>query len=148
MTELRPLSPAEAARGLRRAGTAARGFLGTDPVTQNDALLVRELTRREAQVYAAGGALVGCVPNRAQPRQAYVSSTSAGPEPVRALLEHLAGYQRRTSFVALVSEDGTDGAAAFLGAGFARTGVLPGHRYAGHAFHDVLVLVKEEPCRS
>jgi hypothetical protein len=145
MTELRALSPAEAVRGLRRAGAAARGFLGTDPVTQNDALLVRELTRREAQVYAAGGALVGCVPNRAQPRQAYVSSTSAGPEPVRALLGHLTTYQRRTSFVALVAEDG---AAAFLGAGFARTGVLPGHRYAGHAFHDVLVLVKEEPCRS
>ncbi|MEV4050089.1 hypothetical protein AB0J55_02780 [Amycolatopsis sp. NPDC049688] len=146
MTELKPLSPAEAARGLRRAGDAARGFLGTDPVTQNDALLVRELVRREAQVYAAGGALVGCVPNRAQPRQAYVSSTSAGPEPVRALLGHLATYHRRTSFVALVAADG--GAAAFLGAGFARTGVLPGHRYAGHAFHDVLVLVKEEPCRS
>ncbi|WP_206794120.1 hypothetical protein [Amycolatopsis sp. MtRt-6] len=145
MTELRPLSPAEAAQGLRRAGDAARGFLGTDPVTQNDALLVRELTRRGAQVYAAGGAVVGCVPNRAQPRQAYVSSTSAGPEPVRALLGHLTTYQRRTSFVALVPEDG---AAAFLGAGFARTGVLPGHHYAGHEFHDVLVLVKEEPCRS
>ncbi|MET8995646.1 hypothetical protein [Amycolatopsis sp. Hca4] len=145
MTELRPLSPAEAARGLRRAGTAARGFLGTDPVTQNDALLVRELTRREAQVYAAGGALVGCVPNRVQPRQAYVSSTSAGPEPVRALLRHLTAYQRRTSFVALVPGNG---AAAFLGAGFAHSGVLPGHHYAGHAFHDVLVLVKEESCRS
>ncbi|KDN21942.1 hypothetical protein [Amycolatopsis rifamycinica] len=145
MTDLRPLSPAEAVRGLRRAGDAARGFLGTDPVTQNDALLVRELTRREAKVYAAGGALVGCVPNRAQPRQVYVSSTSAGPEPVRALLGHLTTYQRRTSFVALV---GADGAAAFLGAGFARGGVLPGHHYAGHAFHDVLVLVKEEPCRS
>ena len=44
--------------------------------------------------------------------------------------------------------DSTGAAAAFLGAGFAHSGVLPGHHYAGHAFHDLLVLVKEEPCRS
>jgi hypothetical protein len=143
MTDLHPLSPATAAAELRRTGV--REFLGLDPVTQNDALLAAELTRRDARVFRAGDALVASAPNAQQPRQAFVATTVDDPAPVRALLDFLRTYHRRTSFLALVAVDAA-AVAAFTGAGFTLTGTLREHRYAGHAYHDLLMLVKEEAC--
>ncbi|GAA3226351.1 hypothetical protein GCM10020256_36720 [Streptomyces thermocoprophilus] len=74
---LRLLSPAQAAAELSAAGEAARGFLGLDPVTQNAALLGRELAHRDAVVLRYGETLLGCAVNPEQPRQAEVAVTAA-----------------------------------------------------------------------
>lgn len=149
MTDLRMLEPAAAAAALREAGPAARGFLGLDPVVQNDTLLARELARREVQVLRGGAGLLGFAPNPEQPRQAYVASTSTDPEPLRAFLAFLGSYRRCTSYVAQVPE-GAPGAEAFEGCGFARVGTLRAHRFASGAYRDVHVYYREgeEPCRS
>lgn len=159
LTGLHMLGPAEAAEALAgavRAGVAgaARGFLGTDPVTQNGALLAAELTRMGATVGQAGDALVGFAHRAGQPRQALVASTSGRPEPVAALLGFLRTYHRSTSYLALVP-DGSPAAAAFAGCGFRRAGVLREHRYGAGEYHDVLVyvakaadLTKAGTCRS
>lgn len=142
MTELRLLNAPAAAAALRDAGPPARGFLGVDPVSQNDPLLAGELTRSGAQVYRAGSAdgdaVVGYAPNRAQPRQAYVASTSADPGPVRALLTFLTTYRRCGSYVALLPA-GSAAIEAFTDCGFAEIGVLRGHRYQSGGYQDVLV---------
>jgi hypothetical protein len=137
---LRMLDPAGAAAALAEAGVVARGFLGTDPVTQNGALLAAELTRMGATVCQAGDALVGYAHRPGQPRQALVASTSAEPGPVAALLGFLRTYHRSTSCLALVP-DGSPAAAAFAGCGFRRAGVLREHRYGAGEYHDVLVYV-------
>jgi hypothetical protein len=126
--------------GLAAGGGAARGFLGTDPVTQNRALLAAELTRMGATVCQAGDALVGFAHRPGQPRQALVASTSGRPEPVAALLAFLRTYHRSTSYLALVP-DGSPVAAAFTGCGFRPAGVLREHRYGAGQYHDVLVYV-------
>src|SRR5580700_4570834 len=102
MTELRVLNCAEAAAALSRRPGSARGFLGLDPVTQNESLLAIELARIDAEVYAVGDELIGFAPNPSQPRQMYVASTSARPEPVAALLAFLRTYRRSSSYLALV----------------------------------------------
>jgi hypothetical protein len=133
---------------LRAAADGARGFLGLDPVTQNDSLLAAELTSLEAQLFSAGGPLVGFAPNTDQPRQAYVASTSSDPEPLRALLDFLVTYQRCTTFVAMVP-DGTAAVAGFESCGFEQTGVLPRHRWQNYDWQDVLVYVgRVGTCRS
>lgn len=139
MAELRMLAVAEAADELGTVPAAARGFLDLDPVTQNAAVLAAELTRRQAQVYRApDGTLLGYAPNPDQPGQAYVASTSARPEPVAALLEHLHAYRRTTSYVALVPA-GAAPAEAFTGCGFRCVGTLREHRYQSGRHVDVLV---------
>jgi hypothetical protein len=137
-----------AVAALRSATDSARGFLGLDPVTQNDSLLAAELTSLEAQLFGADGSLVGFAPNTDQPRQAYVASTSADPEPLRALLDFLVTYLRCTTFVAMVP-DGTAAVAGFERCGFERAGVLPRHRWQDYDWQDVLVYVgRVESCRS
>jgi hypothetical protein len=148
MTEIQRLEPDLAVAELRAAADSARGFLGLDPVTQNDALLASELKSLEAQLFSAGETLVGFAPNTDQPRQAYVASTSADPEPLRALLEFLSTYQRCTTFVAMVP-DGAESAAGFDACGFERVGVLPRHRWQNYGWQDVLVYVgRADACRS
>jgi hypothetical protein len=133
---------------LRSAAESARGFLGLDPVTQNDSLLAAELTSLEAQLFCADGPLVGFAPNTGQPRQAYVASTCADPEPLRALVDFLVTYQRCTTFVAMVP-DGAASVAAFEQCGFERAGVLPRHRWQDYDWQDVLVYVgRVDSCRS
>lgn len=140
------LDPDAAVTELRASAESARGFLGLDPVTQNDALLAAELKSMQAQLFTVGEALVGFAPNADQPRQAYVASTSNDPEPLRALLEFLATYQRCTSFVAMVPDGAEDGLAA---CGFERVGVLPRHRWQNYDWQDVLVYVgRADACRS
>jgi hypothetical protein len=150
MSELSLLSPARAAEALRAAAVSARGFLGLDPLTQNDPLLMAELAKQDAQVFRADEAtVVGCAPNPDRPRQFWLASTSADPEPVRALLGFLSTYQRSESYLALLAED-TDGAAAFTGCGFRPVGRLRAHRYQAGRYHDVLVYFAraEETCHA
>jgi hypothetical protein len=149
MADIRLLEPAAAAEALREAGAAARGFLGLDPVVQNDALLARELGQLDAQVLHGGAGLLGFAPNRAQPRQAYVASTSTDPEPLRALLAFLGSYRRCTSYVAQVPE-GAPGTAAFESCGFKHVGTLRAHRFESGAYRDVHVYYSdgEGSCRS
>lgn len=138
MTELQLLNGPAAAAALREAGGGARGFLGVDPTTQNDALLANELTRLGSQVYRAGDAVVGYALNPAQPRQAYVASTSADAGPVRALLDFLANYRRCGSYVALLPAASV-AVPAFTDCGFAELGVLREHRFQSGRYQDVLV---------
>ncbi|MFF9625765.1 hypothetical protein [Streptomyces griseosporeus] len=141
-SELRLLPPAAAAAGLSAAGEAARGFLGLDPVTQNEALLGQELARREAVVFRYGGTVLGCVVNSAQPRQAEVAATTADPAALGALLEFLRTYQRCSSFVTMVPA-GRD-TSGYEAHGFRRVGTLREHRFAGGRYHDVHVLARAE----
>ncbi len=149
MADICLLEPAAAAAALCEAGPGARGFLGLDPVVQNEALLAREIERRDVQVVDGGTGLLGFAPNTAQPRQAYVASTSTDPEPLRAFLEFLTSYRRCTSYVAQVPE-GAPGSQAFESCGFQRVGTLRAHRFESGAYRDVHVYYSdgEEACRS
>jgi hypothetical protein len=148
MTDIQRLDPVVAVAELRASGDCARGFLGLDPVTQNDSLLASELGSLQAQLFSAGETLVGFAPNTDQPRQAYVASTSADPEPLRALLDFLATYQRCTTFVAMVP-DGAEAGRGFAACGFERVGTLPRHRWQNYDWQDVLVYVgRADSCRS
>ena len=138
MSDLRMLEPAAGAAALTGAGAAARGFLGLDPIVQNDALLARELGQLGAHVFHGGDAVLGFALNRAQPRQAYVASTSADPEPLRAFLAFLGSYRRCTSFVAQLPQDAPS-TAAFEDCGFRRVGTLRAHRFEAGAYRDVHV---------
>ncbi|UED82959.1 hypothetical protein [Streptomyces profundus] len=139
MADLVQLNGPDAAEALRAAGEASRGFLGLDPVVQNDALLTRELARLDGRVFRVGDALVGAAPNPAQPRQALVACTHDDEAAVRSLVEFLVTYRRNTSFLALVPE-GSPAVAGFLRAGLTDRGVLRDHRYASGSYHDVRVL--------
>ncbi|MFF6959799.1 hypothetical protein [Streptomyces sp. NPDC008317] len=143
MADLTLLGTAEAAARLSAAPQAARGFLGLDPVTQNGPLLARELARTGAQVLQAGDALLGYVPNPAQPRQGWVATTSADPEPLAALLAFLRTYRRCTSYVAEVP-DGSPAVPALEACGFTGAGRLPGHVFHTGGYHDVLVYCATE----
>lgn len=138
MPELELLPPAAAAAALTAAEERARGFLGLDPVTQNEALLARELTRRDAAVFRYGDTVLGCRSNPDQPRQSEVASTTADPAALGALLHFLHTYQRCVSFVALVPDALDD--SGYTALGFVRTGLLREHRYANGRYHDVRVL--------
>lgn len=148
-TDLGRLDPASAAAGLRAAGEAARGFLGLDPVTQNDTLLGIELGRLQAQVFGSEGALLGYLTNPDQPRQAVVATTSADPEPLRAFLAFLGTYKRCSSFVALAA-DGAAMAAALVACGFTERGTLRAHRYQSGRYLDVSIYYArlEDACPS
>ncbi|HVK23843.1 MAG TPA: hypothetical protein VM677_21015 [Actinokineospora sp.] len=147
-TTIQPLDPTDAATALHAAGKAARGFLGLDPVTQNEPLLAAELVRLNAMVFRYGDTVVGYVPNTGQPRQGEVATTSAKTEPVRALLAFLDAYRRCTSFVAMVPA-GAQAGTAFTGCGFSQVGTLRGHRFQSGGYHDVLVYAGGKPsCHS
>jgi hypothetical protein len=149
MTDLERLDPLAAAAALRAAPDGARGFLGVDPVTQNDMLVALELTRLGAQVFRRGQALLGFVPNSEQPRQATVATTSADPHLMAEFLTFLGSYQRCTSYVGMVPSGGV-AESAFSGCGFHRSGTLRGHRYQAGQYHDVQVYFAtvEDLCRS
>lgn len=149
MANIQRLDLPSAIAGLRAAGSNARGFLGLDPVTQNDALLSLELARSGAVVLRHGDTLLGYLPNRDQPRQAVIATTSGEPGPIGAMVEFLHTYQRCTSFVATVPVDST-GVAAFDGSGFTRTGTLREHQYRGGRYRDLVVFfaTREDVCRS
>ncbi|BBA96684.1 hypothetical protein RVR_2098 [Actinacidiphila reveromycinica] len=135
-TAITPLAPAEAAVRLRAAGV--RGFLGLDPVTQNDALIGRLLARHRATVYACGDTLLGARPNPDNPRQAEIATTGADPAPVLALAEFLRVYRRHLSLVA-VTGTAEPAREALASSGFAETGRLRDHWYRSGDYHDALV---------
>lgn len=145
MADIELLDPAAAAAALREAGPAGRGFLGLDPVTQNDVLLARELERLEAQVFreAAGRAVLGCSPNPVQPRQVCVATTCDDPAVLRAFVGFLATYLRGTSFTATLPADAPS-VAAFDGCGFQRVGTLREHFYRSGRYQDCLVYYTSE----
>ncbi|PWI44814.1 hypothetical protein [Streptomyces sp. ICBB 8177] len=139
MADITRLSLPQAARLLASTDpAAARGFLGLDPVTQNSALLVKEMTLRQMSVHLVGDALYGHAPNPHQPRQAFVAATEAEPAALRAFLGFLAAYRRHTSYVALLP-DGSPVTAGFEAAGFVRSGTLPDHAYRSGRYGDVAV---------
>jgi hypothetical protein len=144
------LDTAAAVAGLRALPPeTARGFFGLDPVTQNDALLAKQIDRSGVQLYSCGETLVGCLPNPDHPRQAQVASTSSAPEPLRALLGFLGTYQRCTSYFALVPQD-SPVAAAFESCGFVCVGALPEHLFHSGRYRDVLIYhaTEGDTCRS
>lgn len=149
MTDLERLDPPAAAAALRGAADGARGFLGVDPVTQNDVLVALELTRLGAQVFRRGQALLGFVPNSRQPRQATVATTSADPELMAEFLTFLGSYQRCTSYVGMTAAGGA-AESAFTGCGFDRAGTLRGDRYQAGQYQDIHVYfaTAENLCRS
>ena len=149
MTDLERLAPAAAAAALRAAPDGARGFLGVDPVTQNDEMVALVLARLGAQVFRRGRALLGFAPNIEQPRQAAVATTSADPDLMAEFLTFLGSYQRCTSYVGTVPSGGV-AESALRGCGFDRAGTLRGHRYQAGQYQDVHVYfaTAEDLCRS
>ncbi|MFG2263231.1 hypothetical protein [Streptomyces sp. NPDC048720] len=137
MPELELLTPSAAAAALTAAGDDGRGFLGLDPVTQNEPLLARELAGGAA-AFRYADTVLGCRVNPDQPRQAEVAATTADPDALGALLDFLHTYQRCTSFVALVPE--SLDTAGYRAHGFTETGLLRSHRFAAGAYRDVRVL--------
>ena len=138
MSDLHLLAPDAAAAALREAGAGARGFLGLDPIVQDDALLARELELLDARVYLRGSAVLGFALNAAQPRQAYVASSSTDPEPLRAFLAFLGSSRRCTSYVAHLPH-GAESTAAFEDCGFRHLGTLRAHRFESGAYRNVRV---------
>lgn len=129
-----PVSATAAATALRAAG--ARGFLGADPVTQNDALVARTLTG--AQLFtdtqdAAG--VAGFRPNPDNPRQADIATTATDPATVVAFTRFLHERHRATSFTATAGP----GDAVLLGSGFTEVARLREHVFRGGRFADVAI---------
>jgi hypothetical protein len=137
------LAPADAVARLRRTPGQGRGFLGLDPVTQNDALLKILLARCGAQlfgsdVFGSDDAVLGYVPNADNQRQGFIATTSADPAVLAAFTEFLRVYRRYTSFVCHVA-DGDPAITALEGCGFRVAGRLRGHVFRTGAYHDVNV---------
>ncbi|TDV54812.1 hypothetical protein [Actinophytocola oryzae] len=121
--------------GVRRlAATGVRGFLGVDPVTQNDALLAKVLSAREAHLFGWGDAVLGYAPNLDNPRQAEVATTSPDPSILAAFTEFLRCHRRYTSFVCV-------GGPPEALRGFRHAGRLRAHHFGGGRYHDVDVHV-------
>lgn len=136
MSELQSLDASAAAGCLRAAPGGTRGFLGLDPVTQNDALLRKEIDAQGAQLYRSGETILGYLPNTEQPRQGVVASTSGDPSALRALLVFLRSYQRCTSYVGYLPF-GAPAEAAFRACGFEQVGTLSGHLFQNGDYLDV-----------
>ncbi|HEY8980274.1 MAG TPA: hypothetical protein VIU15_11895 [Streptomyces sp.] len=134
------LSASAAAARLRALGAGGRGFLGRDPVTENDSLLARELGRDDTVVLAVGDTLLGARISRLNPRRAEISASAADPKALRALAEFLATYRRCFALTAVVAE-GDPSWPALEELGFTRTAVLRDHWYRtgryvdGHVLH-------------
>lgn len=142
-----PLTPAQAAARLRTEPGGGRGFLGLDPVTQNDPALIAGLSASQALVWSFGAALVGACPNPDNPRQAWVATTRADPAALRAAAATLRAYRRTASLLA-VAGTGEPAADAVRGCGFTPAGTLRRHDYRSGAYHDVDMhyLSLEQPC--
>lgn len=126
MTEVTQLELAEGVRRLK--GT--RGFLGVDPVTQNDALLRTVLTAREARLFGWGDAVLAYAPNPDNPRQAEIATTSQDPTVLTAFLEFLRRHGRYTSFVCF-------GGPPEALRDFRHAGRLREHVFRAGRYHDV-----------
>jgi len=138
MPELQQLRPAEAITLLRATPRGGRGFLGLDPVTQNDPLLLRRIADTGMQLFAVGDTVLGYAANPDNPRQAFVATTSEDGAALVALAEHLRVYRRCTSLVCHAAE-GEPAVAALLDCGFRSVGLLREHDYRSGAYHDVHV---------
>lgn len=149
MTDVQLLDREAAAVSLRSAAEDARGFLGLDPVTQNDALLGKEIAGLGAQIFRAGNAILGFLPNHHQPRQAVVASTSADAEPLRAFLAFLRSYRRCTSYLTYIPT-GSSAIEAFTTCGFSQVGTLKCHYFWRGSYVDVGVYFVngDSPCLS
>jgi hypothetical protein len=138
MPDIEPIGLPEAATRLSAADGRSRGFLGLDPHTQNDALLVRRLTALNAQVFTCGSTTLGYLPNGDNPRQATVASTSDDPLALAAFTSFLHRYRRYTSFVATAEPD-AEPARALRGCGFEEVGRMPGHVFRSGRYRDVAI---------
>jgi len=136
--DIEQIPPDFAVSLLRTATGGGRGFLGLDPVTQNDALLVREMTARQAQVFRYGDSVVGYAPNPDAPRQAVVATTSADPDVLVGFVSFLRVYRRFTSFTATTTAD-QPAAKALCGGGFREVARLRDHVYRAGGYRDLHV---------
>lgn len=125
-----------AVRRLRRLPDSGLGFLGLDPLTQNDQWLLNRLTSMRATLYdTERGTVVGCAPNPANPRQARVAvaaDDSAALTALLALVRATAGY---TSFTAVACASDA-GLPALLDCGFREVGTLRGHVFRAGVYLD------------
>jgi acyl transferase domain-containing protein len=135
---LRLLSPDEVAARLRTSPGGGRGFLGTDPVIQNDALLARALRDTSARLLGWRDTVLGTRPNPRNPRQEEVAATSNDADALAALLDFLRAHRHCGSALAVCGPD-----AAMLPAlnqlGFRRTGLLRGHYFRAGRYLDATV---------
>jgi hypothetical protein len=136
--DIEQIAPDLAVSLLRTATGGGRGFLGLDPVTQNDALLVREMTARRAQVFRYGDSVVGYAPNPDAPRQAVVATTSADPDVLVGFVSFLRVYRRFTSFTATTTAD-QPAAKALRAGGFREVARLRDHVYRAGGYRDLHV---------
>lgn len=132
------LARAEGVARLRALGDGGRGFLGLDPRTQNDALLTRILTEREAVLFGYGETLLGAYQNKENPRQAVVAVSGDDPDGLAALARLLRVYRRYTSMVVLTAP-GDPALPALRACRFREVGTLSGHHYRSGAYHDAVV---------
>lgn len=135
---LQRLATAEGVARLRALGDGGRGFLGLDPRTQNDALLTRLLTEREAVLFGHGETLLGTYQSKDNPRQAVVAVSGADPAALAALARLLRVYRRHTSMVAFTSP-GDPALPALRACRFREVGTLAGHHYRSGAYRDAVV---------
>ncbi len=137
-TTLTLLSPREAAARLRALSSGGRGFLGTDPVVQNDALLAKVLQDCSALVMDWEGTVIGARPSPHNPRQEEVACSSDDPEALTALLDHLRQYRRCASVWAVCSPDAPM-LTALEALEFRHTGLLRAHYYRAGEYLDAAV---------
>ncbi|MFE1101182.1 hypothetical protein ACFW4K_11725 [Nocardiopsis alba] len=139
-TDLRIVDIGHAPDLLRSHAEAVRGFLDTDPVTQNDQEIRRVLSRDETVLLTGErGALLGCRPSRSSPRQAFVACVDADPEEIGALLRFAYSGFRATSYVAEVEAD-SPVIETLLASGFTRIAHLREHSYRSGTFKDIVLL--------
>ncbi len=117
----------ELADAVRRLPGSGLGFLGLDPLTQNDQWLLDRLTGMRATLYGTErGTLVGCAPNPANPRQARVAVAADDSAALTALLDLLRSTAAHTSFTAVACASDA-GLPALLDCSFREVGTLRGH---------------------
>jgi hypothetical protein len=140
--EERLLTPEQAAARLRALQAGGRGFLGTDPVTQNDALVARLLREPPALLMSWGQSLLGARPNLQNPRQAEIASTSGNAEALGSLLG-LIGTNLRCESAWAICGPGEPALAALGKLGFRRVGLLRNHYYRSAAYLDATIHYRE-----
>lgn len=144
MDELVPLELSDAIRRLRRLPDSGLGFLGLDPLTQNDQWLMGRLTSMRAAVYVAGrDTIVASAPNFANPRQSQVAVAADDSTALRVLLSFLRSTAYCTSFTATLCASDT-GLPALLDCGFREVGTLRNHVFRAGIYRDVGVYYAAE----